>query len=153
DTLNAIGLSAAVIARLDPDATMAVLTADHLIQPVDRFAAALRTGFEIAERWPEALVTFSIVPDHPATGFGYIERGERLSNEHGEAYRVVRYVEKPDLETARRFIESSAFGWSSGMFVFSAQGILDAIARFVPEAIVGLTEIADAWGTDHQWET
>ena len=146
DTLNAIGLTAAVVATLDPEAVLAVLTADHLIEPEDAFRAALRRGFEVVESNPSRLVTFGIEPTHPATGYGYVERGAPL-DDHDGAWTARRFVEKPDLDTAKEFLEAGTFSWNSGMFVYAAAPLLAALERFQPAAHEGLTRIAGAWDT------
>src|SRR6185437_2999058 len=78
DTANAVGFSAAVLHQRDKDAVCAVVTADHVIEPIDAFQSALRTGFEVATEYPNSLVTFGIVPTHGHTGLGYVHRGEPL---------------------------------------------------------------------------
>ena len=147
DTLNAVGLAATVLACLDPDATIAILTADHLIESVDRFAQCITTGFDLVEAQPRTIVTFSIRPTHPETAYGYIESGEALPGFNGRAFRVARYVEKPDAEAARAYLAAGTFGWSSGMFAFKAATMLDALARFEPRSHAALMRIAEAWGT------
>lgn len=146
DTVNAVGFVAAVLEATSPGAVFAVLTADHVIEPDDAFQAAMRTGFELVEQDPARLVTFSITPTHPATGFGYVEKGDPIPGKDN-AFRVERFVEKPDLARATAFVEAGTFGWNSGMFVFSARTILDCLKRFVPESAAGLAEIAAAWTT------
>lgn len=144
DTLNAVGLTAAVLALRDPDAVFAVLTADHLIEPQDRFARAMDVGFSLVEADPNRIVTFGITPTFPATGFGYVERGEAIAGFEG-AWSARTFKEKPDLETARTYLEAGTFNWNSGMFVFAARTVLEAIERFQPEARAGLATIAAAW--------
>jgi len=128
DTLPAVALGCATIAAHDPDAVIAVLTADHLIEPVSSFAETLTAAFELAESRDDALVTFGVVPDHPATGFGYLELGPALE---GEARVVARFREKPQLENARRYVEMGSL-WNSGMFVWRASTLLDAVRAFEP---------------------
>jgi mannose-1-phosphate guanylyltransferase len=132
DTLPAVALGCATIAALDPDAVVAVLTSDHIIEPVDAFAATLSAGFELAESSPNTLVTFGVVPDAPATGFGYLELGDALA---GEARVVSRFREKPDVAAATSFVEAgpSRFLWNSGMFVWRAATLLAAVDDFEPE--------------------
>jgi len=149
DTVNAVGFAAAVIAQRDPDAVFAVFTADHIIRPTDGFQECVDIAFRLAEENPKRLVTFSIKPTHPATGYGYVRRDAPIEG-YKNAYSVREYVEKPDLETAKSYVESGEYGWNSGMFVWSAQTILDAIGAFFPEARQGLGRIADAWGTPDQ---
>lgn len=152
DTLNAIGFSAAVLAKRDPDAVFCVLTADHLIQPLETFAACVNTGFELVESKPNRLATFAITPTFPATGYGYIKLGERLAGAPA-ARHVEAYVEKPDLQTATQYLASGEYGWNSGMFVWRAATFLDAVKRFQPEAHRGLMEIAREWGGPAQQST
>src|SRR6201999_3667434 len=78
DTAKAVGFSAAILHKRDAEASFAVLTADHIIEPIDIFQAALRTAFDAVEKHPEFLLTFGITPTYPATGFGYVQRGEPL---------------------------------------------------------------------------
>ncbi|MCH7792959.1 MAG: mannose-1-phosphate guanylyltransferase, partial [Planctomycetes bacterium] len=106
-------------------------------------------AFTLAEEDPSRLVTFSIKPTCPATGYGYVQRSSPIAG-HDGAFAVERYVEKPDLETARRYLESGDFGWNSGMFVWRARTILDAIGAFLPESRAGLDTIASAWATPDQ---
>jgi len=157
DTVNAVGFTAAVLAKQDPDAVFAVLTADHLIEPNGVFQDRLRLGFELVEEDPARLVTFSIRPTYPATGFGYVERGAPIGTldsckEGGTqlAYAVSKFVEKPPLHMAQAYVESGIFGWNSGMFVFKAQTVLECLERFAPESFAGLMKIQAAWGTSEQ---
>jgi mannose-1-phosphate guanylyltransferase len=146
DTLNAVGFSAAVLARSDPEAAIAVFTADHVIEPVEQFQAIVSAGWELVERHPEALVTFGIAPSGPAVGYGYLELGERFD---GGARRVRQFREKPDRPTAEQFFAAGPerFLWNSGMFVWRAATLLDCIRRYAPENHAGLMRIADAWPT------
>lgn len=152
DTVNAVGLTAAMLAARDPGAIFAVLTADHLISPEGRFRDTMDTGFRLVEQDPSRLVTFSIQPTYPATGYGYVERGEPIRG-FEDCWRVARFVEKPDEPTARRYVESGRFGWNSGMFVFSAHGFLRALERFFPGSRSGLDEIARDWDTPRRIDT
>ena len=147
DTVNAIGLTAAVLAARDPEAVFAVLTADHLIEPERGFRERLGLAFDLVERDAQRLVTFSITPTSPATGFGYVERAEPIEGTGGVAFRVERFVEKPSVEKAQAYVDSGAFGWNSGMFVWSATTFLDCLRRYKPESHAGLAEIAGAWDT------
>jgi mannose-1-phosphate guanylyltransferase len=144
DTVNAIGFTAAVLQEKDPSAVFAVLTADHLIEPQDEFARKFDLGFRLVEDDPSRFVTFSIKPTFPATGYGYVERGEPIEGSDG-AYKAKRFVEKPPLDKAKEYVASGEFNWNSGMFIFSAATYMDALQRFVPEIHAGLTKIADAW--------
>lgn len=149
DTVNAVGLAAAVIAKRDPDAVFAVFTADHLIRPPEVFARCVDLAFTLAEEDPARLVTFSITPTFPATGYGYVQRAAPIAG-HDGAFAVQQYVEKPDLETAQGYLDSGGYGWNSGMFVWRAKTILDAIGAYLPESRAGLDTIGAAWGTPDQ---
>ncbi len=154
DTVNAVGLAAAVFAKQDPKAIFIVLTADHLIAPEDVFRQRVELAFGLVEQDPKRLVTFSIKPTYAATGFGYVERGTPLSLPGGKgaglAYRVARFVEKPDAARAQAYVESGQFAWNSGMFVFSAATFLECLKKFKPESHAGLMTIQAAWGTKDQ---
>ena len=152
DTANAVGFSAAVLHRRDKDAVAAVVTADHVIEPVENFQSALRTAFEVADEQPDALVTFGILPSHGHTGLGYVHRGEplRLKRDSGTAYRVLGFKEKPDKPTADRYVESGRYYWNSGMFVWRCDTILGELAAHLPESYSGLMKIGDAWDTPNR---
>lgn len=164
DTVNAVGFAAAVLQKLDKDAIFIVLTADHLISPDDVFRERVELAFRLVEQDRSRLVTFSIKPTYPATGFGYVERGPALhgiTDAKGKdipgsknlAFRVARFVEKPDLPRAQAYFESGHFGWNSGMFVFHAGTFMDCLKRFKPESYEGLMKIQKAWGTPDQQKT
>jgi mannose-1-phosphate guanylyltransferase len=129
DTLPALVLAMTTIAASDPDAVVAVLTADHLIEPVEVFAATIAEGFAVAD--DGVLVTFGVVPDHPATGFGYLELGAQLS---GAARVVDRFAEKPTLQRAEELVAQGAL-WNSGMFVWRAATFLRAASVFAPDLV------------------
>ena len=147
DTLNAVGFTATVLQKIDPDAIFAVLTADHIIRPQDEFARCLDIGFQLVEELHSRFVTFGITPTFPSTGYGYVELGDSIND---GAFICKRFVEKPDVETAKQYIASGQFAWNSGMFVFHAATFLDALKRIQPKSAAGLAEIGDAWGTDKQ---
>jgi mannose-1-phosphate guanylyltransferase len=146
DTLNAVGLGAAVLAARDPDAVIGVFTADHLIEPVAEFQRIIAEGFALVEERPETLVTFGITPTGPATGYGYLDLGAEL----GGAARVVQqFREKPPPATAEDYFRQgpSRYLWNSGMFVWRAATLLDCIRRYEPAVAAGLDEAARAWDT------
>ena len=145
DTLNAVGFAAAVIGQADPDATIAVFTADHIIKPVDRFRKLVDEGFALAEQHPETLVTFGIAPTHAATGYGYLQLGEVIHG-HG-AFVVDQFKEKPVAETAQEYYVAGPerYLWNSGMFVWKASTLMGCIERYAPKNFEGLQRIAAAW--------
>ncbi len=150
DTVNAVGLTAAVLAHRDPNAVFAVLTADHVINPAKKFCTLLDAGFKLVEEDATRLVTFSIKPTYASTGFGYVERGPAIDKAAGPAFRVERFVEKPSAERAQAYLESGAFGWNAGMFVWSASTILDCLRRYKPDSYEGLMTIQRAWDTPNR---
>jgi mannose-1-phosphate guanylyltransferase len=150
DTLPAVALGCAVIAEQDPDAVVAVLTADHLIEPVDSFAATLAAGFAVAEAREDALVTFGVVPDHPATGFGYLELGEQLGGGlPDDAREVTSFLEKPSRDVADGFVAAGPdrYLWNSGMFVWRAATLLRAVEAFEPASHQAVRELGAGYGT------
>ena len=132
DTANAVCLGACIVCQRDPDATMAVFTADHIIRPQDCFAQAVQTACQAVESWPQSLATFGIRPTWPHTGLGYIQRSDRLAD---SVYRVRAFREKPDHATARRYVESGEYYWNSGMFVWQAQTILATLGEHLPASV------------------
>ncbi len=146
DTLNAVGLSAAVIGAQDPDAVIGVFPADHLIEPVDLFQQIASIGYSLAEQFPEMLVTFGIEPSFASTGYGYLELGRDLED---GARQVQKFKEKPDAATAEAYYRAGPerYLWNSGMFVWRAATLLDCIRRFAPGNHRGLSRIAEHWST------
>jgi len=146
DTLNAVGYVSAVLAERDQDATLAVFTADHVIEPVQTFQQTVEAGYRIAEQQPQTLVTFGITPTHAATGYGYLELGEKLQmpSDAGGARQVQRFKEKPDAATAAQYLDAGpgAYLWNSGMFVWRAAALMRAIEKFSSQNHAGLAEIA-----------
>jgi mannose-1-phosphate guanylyltransferase len=129
------------VARRDPEAVIAMLPADQVIHDTGAFRDVLAAAFEAAcaEPW---LVTIGIRPTEPATGFGYVQRGSLLARAQGrEVFSVARFVEKPDVDTARRYLESGDYLWNSGMFVWSVASIRAALARHAPDIHAGLAAI------------
>jgi len=149
DTVNAIGLGAAILAEQDPDATMGVFTADHIITPMDSFANAFNLAFDTAELHPDALVTFGIRPTSPQTGYGYVARGERLAE---KVFKVRKFTEKPNLALATKYVSSGKYYWNSGMFAWRAATILDQLHQHLPHSHDALREIASTWKTDQRTE-
>ncbi len=145
DTANAIGLAAELLARRDPDGTMAVFTADHLITPPDRFAAAIAAGLDAAEREPDALITFGVTPRFPHTGYGYLRRGARCGPPETRVYEVAEFREKPTADVAERYVRSGEYYWNSGMFVWRIAQIRAELARLLPENARQLRALAADW--------
>jgi mannose-1-phosphate guanylyltransferase len=154
DTAACVGLAAHVVARADPDATMIVMPADHVIRPDEAFRATVRAALSVIDADPSAFVTFGIKPTRPETGYGYIERGESLGAPEGIVlHRVAQFREKPDLQTAERFVADGRFAWNSGIFVWRAKAILDALSEHRPGLATALDRIGQALGTPGEVET
>ncbi len=149
NTAAAIGLAAMVLSKRDPEGVMAVLSADHFIQDKEQFLEVLLQGRSLAKKG--YLVTIGAKPTRPETAYGYIQKGEPLSDGHGGS-RVARFVEKPDRPTAEGYIKSDAFFWNAGFFIWKASCILEEIFKFMPELAAGLTKIKEALGTDQEEE-
>ena len=143
DSLNAVAWPAAMLAARDPDAVVAVVTADQIMHPVTAFAAALEQGFEVAEEHAEVLVTFGVVPTSPHTGYGYLRRGPALSG-YDDVCAVAEFKEKPDLATAAEYLASGDYWWNSGMFVWRARTLLDQLAALQPVTYELVSELAAA---------
>ena len=144
DTANAIGLAAHLVAARDADATMAVFTADHLIGPLDRFHVAVRCGLDAAEAYGDHLVTFGIRPTSAHTGYGYVERGDRVAD---GVHRAAGFREKPTQAVAEQYVAGGGHFWNSGMFVWRARTIMDMLARYAPRNASTLATIATDWHT------
>lgn len=142
DSLNAVAWPAAVLARRDPDAVVAVVTADQLISPAETFAAALSDGFRLAEDDPAALVTFGVLPTSPHTGYGYLARGGDIEG-YGVASEVTEFKEKPDLATAEAYLATGGYWWNAGMFVWRAATLLAQLQVLLPQTHAKVCELAD----------
>jgi mannose-1-phosphate guanylyltransferase len=139
DTLPALVLAMAAIARHDPDAVVVVLTSDHLIEPLAAFTAVVEQAFDVATAQDDVLVTFGVVPDHDSTAFGYLELGPPLE---GGARVVARFAEKPQKERAQQLREQGAL-WNSGMFVWQAATFLRAARAFAPDVVHVVDKVLD----------
>jgi mannose-1-phosphate guanylyltransferase/mannose-6-phosphate isomerase len=151
-TAAAIGWAAATIARRDPQATMMVLTADHVITKVDVFNQALRLADRLARQG--FLVTLGIQPTGPKTGYGYIRYDAELSEgfDH-QAFYGERFVEKPNVATAMTYLEDGRYVWNSGMFVWKVETILTEIKNHLPELAQKIDVIVESMGTARERET
>lgn len=147
NTAPCIGLGAVHMRRKYEDAVMYVLPSDHLIKYTSIFLSTLTDAGEVAEQG-ENLVTLGITPDCPETGYGYIKflPDQML----GRAFEVDRFVEKPDLETAKEYVASEQYLWNSGMFIWKVSTILKNLETYLPETYQGLNRIADAVGTEEE---
>jgi mannose-1-phosphate guanylyltransferase len=142
DTAPCIGLAAFRVSRDDPDATLVVMPADHVISPAKAFQQTILQAARLVEQEQDRIVTFGIRPTYPAESFGYIERGGAL-DEPG-AFAVARFREKPPLSVAKEYLAAGNFYWNSGIFIWKARTILEALERHEPEMHGHLRTIAAA---------
>ncbi len=151
-TASVVGLASVAVQKRDPEAVVAILTSDHYIGNEPGFRDILAAAYDVAQ--DDYLVTLGITPAFPATGYGYIQQGKFLKQYRGfDAYRVLRFKEKPDESQARAMLESGGHAWNSGMFVWRVDRILEEFARQMPELYTGLQEISRHWGTPQMQAT
>lgn len=144
----AIAWIAATIARRDPEAIMVTLSADHVIGEVGTFRQALQLAQKAASQGH--LVTLGIKPTAPATGYGYIRYATQIGEGFGhQVFTGERFVEKPDLATARSYLEDGHYVWNSGMFIWRVQTILRELHTYLPEVMQKVEQIVRAAGTPH----
>jgi mannose-1-phosphate guanylyltransferase len=151
-TASVVGYAAAVLNQKDPQSVMAVLTADHIIGNLKLFQHILLTACEVAGE--DYLVTLGIRPTFPATGYGYIKKGQEVSTIQAmTTYQVDKFIEKPDLPAAKEMFSSPEYSWNSGMFIWKTSVILGEIKRQMPELYSRLDIIKEAWSTDKREAT
>ncbi len=152
NTAPCIGVAATVLAaRGAADETMLVLAADHMIRDEERFRGVLRACDAHCQAH-DTLLTLGIVPTRPETGYGYIRRGGERRDFGGQPFfKVERFVEKPDAETARHLLEDGLHLWNSGMFAWRTRRILAEIAEHLPAVAGALAPLGRRWGTP-EWE-
>ncbi len=143
NTAPAIGLAAFLLLREDPEAVLGLFPSDHVIGDEKRYRETLERGIEIAAAGAN-IVVLGIRPNRAETGYGYIEVG---SASQGEALRVRRFTEKPDAKKAADFVAAGNYFWNSGMFLWSAHTLTDALREHLPKTASLLEEIAAAFGT------
>ncbi len=148
DTAPCVGLAAAMLVAHDPDATMLVMPADHVISTDAQFQAAVTQGVSLVDADPQRIVTFGIKPSYPAESFGYVQRGTAIESSGAKAFEVVRFREKPNLATAKEYCQAGTFYWNSGIFLWRAQLILDLLRKHEPAMASHIDAIASAVGTD-----
>jgi mannose-1-phosphate guanylyltransferase len=143
NTAPAIGLAAFLLLRENPEAVLGLFPSDHVIADEKRYRETLQRGIEIAAAGPN-IVVLGIRPNRAETGYGYVEVG---SPSQGEALRVRRFTEKPDAKKAAEFVAAGNYFWNSGMFLWSARTLADALREYLPKTAPLLEEIAAAFGT------
>ena len=143
NTAPAIGLAAFLLLRSDPTTVIGMFPSDHVISEESRYRQLIQKGIEIAAAG-ENIVVLGIPPTRAETGYGYIEAGAATN---GGAWRVRRFTEKPDAERAAGFLAAGNYYWNSGMFIWSAQTLANALREHLPKTAPTLEEIAASFGT------
>lgn len=145
DSTAAIALAAAILEKRQPGVVIGSFAADHVILDQAKFEAAVKEAIQVAATGK--IVTIGIKPTEPSVAFGYIRKGERLSE---TACQVLEFVEKPDIATAKKYVESEQFFWNAGMFIAPAALILEVLRVSQPTLHKGVIEIAEAWDSPAQ---
>jgi len=148
-TAIAIAAGAAVISRIDPKAIVVNLWSDHLIETKEQFTKDINQATSAAfER--KSLIALGIKPSFPHTGFGYLEAGDKVG---ANLFKVRRFLEKPDLATAKRFIAAGNFFWNLGTYIWQADTFFAELAKTSPQLFQQATAIKQAWGKQNYWAT
>ena len=154
DTAGAIGLVSTILNKYDPDATIAVVTADQIIRPDEVLQKAITDAMTFVNANPQKMVTFGIKPTFASTTLGYIKCSDprEVKNCNNKIYSVEAFREKPDEKTAKGYLEDGNYFWNSGMFVWKAKTILANLEKFLPESKEPLAKIRDSWHSSAQQE-
>lgn len=147
NTAPAMGLIASVILKRNPEAIVTTVASDHSIGNVPLFQESINHAFEFVKDNPENLVTIGIKPTEPNTGFGYIKIGEKFDSQ--DIYKVDKFVEKPNLETAQKYLDSGEYMWNASYFTWNAMQMLENFNSLAPNIYEGLVKISDAVDTEN----
>ncbi len=151
-TASVVGLAALALKNRHPQASMAILTSDHLMRNAAHLRHVLRSAWEVAQE--AYLVTLGIAPTFAATGYGYIQKGTPLGKYRDlDVFHVEKFKEKPDHDLAKIFLQEGDHVWNSGMFIWQVETVLDEITRQMPDLSVKLAEIDRHWRDDTRQET
>ena len=148
DTAPCVGLAAAMVNHADPEGTMVVMPSDHVITDHEKFQTAISAGKKLIDDDPTRIVTFGIRPNYPAESFGYIQRANAITGADAEAYQVETFREKPDRTTAEAYVAAGTYYWNSGIFLWRASTILNALRNNVPALHAHIATIGEAIGSD-----
>ncbi len=155
DTAGAIGLAATILTRFNPEAQMAVVTADQIIEPAEVLQQALQDALVFVNDNPNDLITFGIQPTFASTQLGYIKctAAREYPDCKNVVYSVEAFKEKPNDQTAKEYLATGQYFWNSGMFVWKAKTILDNLEKFLPQVIEPLRKIGADWDSPNQQKT
>ncbi|MBW6465579.1 MAG: NTP transferase domain-containing protein [Brevefilum sp.] len=146
-TASVVGLASVALKARDTHATMAILTADHLMKNEAHLRQLLRAAYAVAQN--DVLVTLGITPSYPATGYGYIQRGALMGTFEGlDVYRVEKFKEKPQEEQAKAMLADGEHVWNSGMFIWRVEAVMSEIERQMPDLFDKVSKIDQAWMTE-----
>ena len=149
NTAPCVALSAAIISAKFGNEVIGFFPADHFIKNPENLLRTIQEGEKLLEKYPDYLLTFGISPVAPETGYGYIEKNSLLEKLGSvEFFKAKRFVEKPDFETAQKYLDSGNFFWNSGMFLFKANTITEKFKAYVPDIYKRLTKIRDSVGKE-----
>ena len=138
------------IRKEDPEALFVVAPSDHLVLKDGRFREYVKKGFEYLEKW-ESILTMGMTPNRPDTGYGYIEQGGEAYVGAG-IYKLKSFREKPDLKTAISYLQKGGFTWNSGVFMWSAETIVNELRKYTPEIAATMDRIEPSMFTDKEQE-
>lgn len=147
NTAPAIALAVSKIYKKDPQAIIAVISADHIVKKPRVFEESFKNAFNFIEKEKKYFVVLGITPTSPHTGYGYIERGDRIEK---NIFFVSRFIEKPNELLAKKFISSGNYLWNAGYFVFSARNCLDAFSMYSKKIYLQLEKIINTKSNDTQ---
>jgi len=155
DTAGAIGLVATILNKYDPDATIAVVSADQIIKPPEVLQEVIKDALTFINNNPDNMIIFGIQPTFASISFGYIKCGNsrKYPNCKNKIYSVDSFREKPDEKTAKQYLDAGQYFWNSGMYVWKARTIVANLAKFLPEATEPLAKIQAAWDSPSQQRT
>ncbi len=144
NTAPCIALSTLIINRYFKDSTMIVLPSDHLIKDEEKFRGILEEANYFLEENKKAIITLGIKPDRPETGYGYIKYTKGISeNDDFNVFKVDKFVEKPNVEIAKEYLENGLYLWNGGMFLWKISTIIDEIKKYCPETYEAIHEISN----------
>jgi mannose-1-phosphate guanylyltransferase len=142
NTTPCIALSALVIDRYFKDSTMIVLPSDHLIKDEEKFRNITEESEDFLKNNEEAIITLGMKPDRPETGYGYIKYNDEISENNAfNAFKVDKFVEKPNEEKAKKYLENGSYLWNGGMFLWKTSTIIDEIKKYSPQTYEAIHEI------------
>lgn len=147
DTGPAICLAANIINKIDPLGTLGTIGADHYLTDNPSFHQSIETAFIFSQKHPEGIVTIGINPTSPDTGYGYIEMSEPIDKVNKSIiFTVNSFKEKPDLDTAKKFLQNWKYLWNANYFIFNAKYLIDQFDKYLPDSSIVIKDIVKSYG-------